>query len=143
MSRLQNNGTRQPHSKMRLPMYDVRSTMYDCQIRARCAGKRQRMAAPMYDVGCTTRTTAVSQFGQKRSFCPAGVRSRGATPKQPGQGGAGESTWEILALARAWQSFPSCWPTCFIHRQRMRNGLNEPKEDFIGTREGTNSGQPH
>ena len=52
-------------------MYDVRRTMYDCQICARCAGKRPaavsaygqrgctapqgqwRLTALMYDVGCT------------------------------------------------------------------------------------------
>ena len=44
----------------------------------------------------TTRTTAVSQFGQKHSFCPVGVRSREATPKQPWQGGAGESMYDFM-----------------------------------------------
>ena len=28
----------------------------------------------------------------------------------------------------------SCWLTSFIHGKRIRNGLNEPREDFIGTR---------
>ena len=40
-------------------------------------------------------TTAVIQFGQKRSFCPAGVRSREATPKQPGLWGGGESMYDV------------------------------------------------
>ena len=30
-----------------------------------------------------------------RMRCPAGVRSRGATPKQLGQWGAGESTYDV------------------------------------------------
>ena len=31
-------------------MYDVRFSMYDLKIRARCAGERLRLAAPMYDL---------------------------------------------------------------------------------------------
>ena len=36
-----------------LPMYEVRCTMYDCDVRARCAGRRRKRLCTMYDVRCT------------------------------------------------------------------------------------------
>ena len=55
-------------------------------MRGKAAGKRPAAARPFgQPAGLPRRVKTadgVRQFGQKRSFCPTGVRSREATPKQ-------------------------------------------------------------
>ena len=43
---------------------------------------RRRLAAPMYDVGCTTRTTAVSAYGQRVCAAPQGRVGNGVPTSQ-------------------------------------------------------------
>ena len=71
-----------------------------------------------------------------RTGCDEAVIGRG----YKGAGGGGRQSLAIYdlgnsrACARTWRSLPPCWLTFFIHGKRVRNGLNEPGEDFIGTR---------
>ena len=39
----------------------------------------------------------------------------------------------VHGFAQSSMVWASCWLTFFIHGKRMRNGLNEPGEIFIGT----------
>ena len=67
-------------------MYDVRFSMYDLdysapEARMRCPqGENRRL--PMYDVGCTTRTTAVSAYGQREGAAPQGRVGNGMPTSQ-------------------------------------------------------------
>ena len=64
-----------------LPMYDVRCTMYDCEVRARCAGRSEARAEaegltpPMYDFRCTMYDCEVrARCAEGRQTGPAYVR---------------------------------------------------------------------
>ena len=52
-----------------LPMYDVRRTMYDLQIRARCAGRwrRERRPCTMYDLNASARCAGKAE--RERARC--------------------------------------------------------------------------
>ena len=50
--------------RLAAPMYEVRGTIAKFARFARGGGAWQRLCT-MYDVGCTTRTTAVSAYGQR------------------------------------------------------------------------------